>query len=239
MMDFEASQVDMPPVRPLQSHGPLLISSDLSLASWGGLFYLALFLCSKFAIAIPFLPIRSTSETTGARYDPDDPLHFEEAPQDNEASIAYMPYRNRAAAPPVYLLALPLVPISAAIYITATRFFQFYHHGFDLIFGSGIGIISAWFSFRLYHLPVSRGAGWSWGARSRNRAWAIGVGQGGYVGNEGWSDASARVHDPEKARLPDGGLPDVRRTEAPNASGAAILGPGLPGPLENTEIRTS
>jgi hypothetical protein len=39
-------------------------------------------------------------------------------------------------------------------------------------------------------LPLSRGAGWSWGARSRDRAWVVGVGRGGYVGPEGWSSTS-------------------------------------------------
>jgi hypothetical protein len=35
-------------------------------------------------------------------------------------------------------------------------------------------------------MPISRGAGWSWGPRSRDRAFVIGVGRGGYVGDEGW-----------------------------------------------------
>jgi hypothetical protein len=189
------------------------------------MFYLALFLCSKFAIAVPFLPSRSASETVGARYDPDDPLHFEPRAALEDARPPYFPYRNRAAAPPVYLLALPLVPICAAIYITSTRFAQFYHHGFDLMFGSAIGILSSWFSFRLYHLPISRGAGWSWGARSRNRAWGITIGQGGYVGPEGWSNSETQ---------------HLNHAVKPNELGNrtdTILGPGLPGPLEDIEGR--
>ena len=35
-------------------------------------------------------------------------------------------------------------------------------------------------------MPIRRGAGWSWGARSRGRAWGVGVGVAGYVGTEGW-----------------------------------------------------
>jgi hypothetical protein len=46
-------------------------------------------------------------------------------------------------------------------------------------------------------MPISRGAGWSWGARSRDRAWCIGVGRGGYVGLEGWSSASSKRKDVE------------------------------------------
>jgi hypothetical protein len=87
-----------------------------------------------------------------------------------------------------------MIPISLAIYITASRFFQFYHHGFDVIIGSLIGIASSWFSFRWYHLPISRGAGWSWGARSRDRAFAVGVGYGTYVGAEGWSSKRSAQH---------------------------------------------
>jgi hypothetical protein len=55
------------------------------------------------------------------------------------------------------------------------------------LFGSLIGITCAWFSFRFYHLPITRGAGWAWGPRSYDRAWGIGVGRGSYVGTEGWS----------------------------------------------------
>jgi hypothetical protein len=71
-----------------------------------------------------------------------------------------------------------------------------------MIFGSLIGILSAYFAFRYYHLPISQGAGWSWGARSRDRAWAIGVGVPGYVGTEGWTSASRRVG--ERAPAVDG-----------------------------------
>jgi hypothetical protein len=79
-----------------------------------------------------------------------------------------------------------MVPFCAAIYITATRYFQFHHHGFDILFGSLIGIVSSWFSFRWYHLPIRQGSGWSWGARSRDRAWIVPVGVESYVGQEGW-----------------------------------------------------
>jgi len=98
-----------------------------------------------------------------------------------------VPIRYQSAAPPVYTLVLILIPIGAAIYICSTRFTDFRHFGFDLLFGSFIGIVSAWFSFRWYHLPITRGAGWSWGPRSYQRSWGIGVGVGSYVGKEGWS----------------------------------------------------
>lgn len=98
-----------------------------------------------------------------------------------------MPIRYQSAAPPVYTLALVLTPVLTAIYVASTRFTDFRHFGFDLLFGSLIGITTAWFSFRWYHLPITRGAGWAWGPRSYQRAWGIGVGVGSYVGTEGWS----------------------------------------------------
>ena len=98
-----------------------------------------------------------------------------------------VPIRYQSAAPPVYTLLLILTPIGTAIYVCSTRFTDFRHFGFDLLFGSLIGITTAWFSFRWYHLPVTRGAGWAWGPRSYKRAWGIGVGVGSYVGTEGWS----------------------------------------------------
>ncbi|KIW06853.1 hypothetical protein, variant [Verruconis gallopava] len=160
--------------------------------SWSGLLYLALFLASKFAIGIPFLPPKRLTTESPAELDSylgsEDELKNGSAEASGRAAVrSNIPPRNQAAAPPVYLLALPLVPICAAIYITSTRYFQFYHHGFDIIVGSLIGVLSAYFAFRFYHLPISQGAGWSWGARSRDRAFAIGVGVPGYVGPEGWT----------------------------------------------------
>ncbi|KAF2266810.1 PAP2-domain-containing protein [Lojkania enalia] len=167
--------------------------------SWAGLLYLSLFLASKFAVAIPFLPPRPFSTNT-AHTSADSPsnlrsqsiLPIHNKQHTDSMLSAYsegtiVPIRNQAAAPPVYTLVLVLVPICAAIYITSTRFTDYRHFGFDLLFGSFIGTTCAWFSFRWYHLPVRQGAGWAWGPRSYQRSWAIGVGVGSYVGTEGWS----------------------------------------------------
>ncbi|KAF2019035.1 PAP2-domain-containing protein [Aaosphaeria arxii CBS 175.79] len=168
--------------------------------SWAGLLYLTLFLASKFAVAIPFLPPRpfSTNPAHTSAVTPSNlrhnilPLHSKSPTDSSVLSRAYpddqiVPIRYQAAAPPVYTLVLILVPIASAIYVVSTRFTDFRHHGFDMLFGSLIGITTAWFSFRWYHLPVTRGAGWSWGPRSYERAFGIGVGVGSYVGTEGWS----------------------------------------------------
>jgi len=158
------------------------------LASWAGLFYLTLFLASKFSIGLPTLP-------------PSD----EQNPLPPVASTAKMPmlqvttgdmddsartkYRDEAAAPPTYLLVLVFVPLGAAIFITGSRYFNYRHHGFDIISGTIIGIVTAWFSFRWYHLPLGRGSGWSWGPRSPAKAFGVGVGSHGYV------DQLERTHE--------------------------------------------
>jgi hypothetical protein len=170
------------------------------IVSWAGLLYLTLFLASKFAIAIPFLAPRpfSTNPAHTSAVSPSNlrtksilPMHSKATTDDSLSSETQtervIPIRNQAAAAPVYTLVLVLVPIASAIYISSTRFTDYRHHGFDIIFGALIGIICSWFSFRWYHLPIQTGAGWAWGPRTYQRAWGIGVGVGAYVGTEGWS----------------------------------------------------
>ncbi|KAF2833131.1 acid phosphatase/Vanadium-dependent haloperoxidase [Ophiobolus disseminans] len=168
--------------------------------SWAGLLYLTLFLASKFAVAIPFLPPRPystnpayTSAVAPSNLKKKASMAFSAHKQEsNLSSPSYaeeyvVPIRYQNAAPPVYTLILILIPIGAAIYVCASRFVDYRHFGFDILFGSLIGITTSWFSFRFYHLPITRGAGWAWGPRSYDRAWGIGVGHGSYVGTEGWS----------------------------------------------------
>ncbi|EAT85628.2 hypothetical protein SNOG_06977 [Parastagonospora nodorum SN15] len=176
--------------------------------SWAGLLYLTLFLASKFSVAIPFLPHRPYS-TNPAHTSAVAPSNLKKAASvafsKHESSLsspahAYaddhvVPIRYQNAAPPVWTLLLILVPIGSAIYICASRFTDYRHFGFDILFGSLIGITAAWFSFRFYHLPISRGAGWAWGPRSYDRAWGIGVGRGNYVGTEGWSKSGRSETD--------------------------------------------
>ena len=150
------------------------------------MFYLALYLCSKFSVAIPYLlPYSFSSASTTQKplvsptaddvSDPSNGHLFQ--PHDMES----VPPRRQAAAPPAYLFVLPLIPISIATYVASTRYSDFRHHGFDIIFGSLMGIISASISFRMYHLPIRRGAGWSWGPRGVSRAFGIRMGIQGYA----------------------------------------------------------
>ncbi|KAL5113956.1 hypothetical protein ACEQ8H_008174 [Pleosporales sp. CAS-2024a] len=168
--------------------------------SWAGLLYLTLFLASKFSVAIPFLPARPfstnpayTSAIAPSNLKKSASMAFSKqesslsSPAHAYAQEHIVPIRYQNAAPPVWTLLLVLTPVGSAIFVCASRFTDFRHFGFDILFGSLIGITTAWFSFRFYHLPITRGAGWAWGPRSYDRAWGIGVGRGSYVGTEGWS----------------------------------------------------
>ena len=173
--------------------------------SWSGLLYLSLFVCAKFSVTIPYLPLQPTTPLHREAQHPDEtellPLHGRagsgsgDSKKDSAAQRAQpttdVPLYNQAATPPNYGLLFVLIPLAVATYIASTRYSEYWHDGFDVICGTIIGIVAAFFSFRWYHLPIVRGQGWAWGPRSRNRAFAIGVGVGSYVGPEGWASASA------------------------------------------------
>ncbi|KAK4165815.1 PAP2 superfamily-domain-containing protein [Cladorrhinum sp. PSN259] len=89
--------------------------------------------------------------------------------------------RRQAAAPPLYLLAIAVIPFFASVFIAGSRWWDYRHHAFDILFGYAIGLIGAAFSFRYYHLPISRGAGWAWGPRSHDKAFWAGVGSYSYA----------------------------------------------------------
>jgi len=215
--------------------------SGHSSMSWSGLLYLTLFICSKFAIAIPFLPpssynqdaSRTAVENRQSLSLPTHEVHDDSSTTSLTRDAApVVPIRNQAAAPPVYGLILAFLPIFIATYICSTRYSDFRHMGFDILFGALIGIATSWFSFRWYHLPIQQGAGWAWGARSRDRAWAVGVGRLGYVGTEGWgpkkifggaSPNSQRAHLNGAKRV-DASSSDV---EAGLVGRRDMMGPGL------------
>ena len=99
------------------------------------------------------------------------------------------PLRSHAAAPPTYLLLVPLIPIGLAIGISGSRYSDYWHHGFDVVTGSVLGIVTAWLGFRWYHLPISQGGGWAWAPRSPKRAFGKGIGVITYVdSNNRWRE---------------------------------------------------
>lgn len=152
--------------------------------SFAGMSYLALFLCSKFSISIPYLlPYPYRAQRANSAVDPStrDPLMAGEISDQSMTDFNQVPLRDQAAAPPAYLFILPLIPIALATYVAGTRYSDFRHHGFDILFGATMGTVISWTSFRMYHMPIRRSAGWSWGPRSASRAFGTRFGDQGYV----------------------------------------------------------
>ncbi|KAL8688010.1 MAG: hypothetical protein Q9218_005973 [Villophora microphyllina] len=167
--------------------------------SFAGLLYLSLFLASKLRFTIPYLlPFTHTASnnaytgfssttipTTAASKPHSNTSSPPSTSYTNPRQLSVTtPLRDQSAAPPLYLFPIPLIPFCAAIYIASTRFSDFRHHGFDILFGSLMGSVIAIFTFRLYHLPINRGGGWAWGARGPRTAFWTGIGTGGYVVEE-------------------------------------------------------
>jgi len=152
----------------------------------------------SFAITIPFLKYQNLGSKTFS-INADEPL----------------PPRSQAAAPPIYILVFPLIPTCAAIYISTTRYSDFYHHGFNIIIGAILGIASAWLGFRWYHLPIRRGRGWAWAPRSPDQAFSKGIGLLVYA-SEGV--AEVRRKDLESGRLHARGIGEASTLEHPTSS---------------------
>ncbi|KAE8348757.1 phosphatidic acid phosphatase type 2/haloperoxidase [Aspergillus coremiiformis] len=147
--------------------------------AFAGLTYLSLWLCAKFAIGFPYLAHSPFTQDLQAQ---------------NRKTI-----RELGAAPPVLMVILAFVPMAVAFFISASRWFDYRHHAFDIIFGSVMGIVFAWGAFRLYHLPIMRGGGWAWGARSHRRAFFNGVGLPSHIGGDNWSSMKDRSQAEESA----------------------------------------
>lgn len=183
--------------------------SGHSSASAAGLIYLSLFIASKFAITFPFLPPshhggggRAGGSSSSASAFSAFPSRLprrrgagnpqqQQQPTAADGALAggllsqhnddLASARRQAAGPPVYLLIFAVAPFFAAIFISSSRWFDFRHHGFDILFGFLIGTVCAFFAFRWYHLPMSQGAGWAWGPRCADKAFWAGVGSFSYA----------------------------------------------------------
>lgn len=228
--------------------------------SAAGLIYLSLFLASKLAITIPFLaprpygpsptyfsafPSRMTNNNSRTSRSPNssaaDPYHKVESIEmqsnptlSGASENSTIAARNQSAAPPLYLLVTIAIPLLTSIYITATRYSDFRHHGFDVLFGFFLGAVSAIYSFRLYHLPIAQGAGWAWGPRSRDRAFWAGIGVGSYAENKVEDSVVAPRHEHMNGDLEAGG-PSAR---AGGTSGVSDMGRGISNgaPVEDPRV---
>lgn len=147
--------------------------------------YLTLWLASKFSIGFPYLPYFPVEGQDGT---------------DDRSSV-----RARGAAPPVLLMIIAFVPTATAFFISVSRWMDYRHHGFDILFGSAMGIVFAYIGFRMYHMPIQRGAGWAWGPRTGRRAFLRGIGFPSSLGTDSWT----YTRDSHDVRGSNGVEPDV------------------------------
>lgn len=96
--------------------------SGHSTTSWAGLLYLTLYLCSKFAVVLPYLP----EERSEKRTDDTTRRAAKETIEHRETSSPFVGRRGEAAAPPLYLLSLLYIPLCVAIFISASRYYGEY-----------------------------------------------------------------------------------------------------------------
>lgn len=145
--------------------------------SWSGLLYLTFFFCAKLGVKIPSLwsSFLSRQTTTRSTLNEDSDLATNAARREPDYQT-----RDEAAAPPAYLLLLAVVPVCVAFFISISRWFDYRHHGFDIISGAVIGIFFAWLSFHIYQVPIGLGDGWAWAPRARGQAFGLLVGGRSY-----------------------------------------------------------
>lgn len=141
-----------------------------------GLVYLTLFLASKLGVVTPWAP---HPNVPGAIHHSAFPSRIEMASQAGAEPLP-ISLRRQAAGPPIYLLFIALLPFGACIFICASRWYDFQHHGFDILFAFAIGATTSYVAFRFYHMPISQGAGWAWAPRREDAAFWSGVGRQGY-----------------------------------------------------------
>ncbi|EPE04683.1 pap2 domain-containing protein [Ophiostoma piceae UAMH 11346] len=111
-----------------------------------------------------------------------------------------VPMRTSGAAPPLFLLVIVLAPFFGSVFIAASRWFDYRHHGFDILFGYFIGTITGVFAYYMYQVPPSYGAGWAWGPRSADKAFWAGVGSHSWA--TPWPQWPTHARDEEDAYEP-------------------------------------
>lgn len=208
--------------------------SGHSSSAAAGLIYLSLFIASKFAITFPFLMPQPVDKSTAAftafpsrlpRPAAAQPGQLPHAPHQESPTSVLLPQHNaelasarrQAAAPPLYLLIFAAAPFFTAIFIASSRWFDFRHHGFDILFGFIIGTVCAFFGFRWYHLPMSQGAGWAWGPRCSDKAFWAGMGSFSYAMD--WERFDNELPEGEQAAMEDGNANKIRSTASSGSEG--------------------
>lgn len=157
-------------------------------------------MASKFGVTFPFFassaqtaPRSSTAPTQNKPASAGDRRTVDDANTHFQSS-----HHTKAAAAPLWSLVFIFVPIGVAVYIGATRYFDYYHHGFDVLSGSLIGVATGYFGFCWYHGPLGQTRGLAWSPRSRDRAFGVSVGNYGYV-----VDAESKGKEPVQSEEQD------------------------------------
>jgi len=122
--------------------------SGHSSTSFAGLTYLAFFLAEfVFALPLPYVGSPPTSAPTT-----DAPVEGDARSRGIEGERAGV-VKGETSLPrfPVMLAVLVCgIPVLIAAYISSTRFSDFRHHGFDILFGGALGIGAAMLGWRWY-----------------------------------------------------------------------------------------
>jgi membrane-associated phospholipid phosphatase len=122
--------------------------------SSAGLVYLSLWLSARLSVRIPDLNHTSL------------PIHAGSKDKTRHAQSV----SDLQSAPPLWQAAIALCPIVVALFVCASRYADFHHAGIDIVAGAILGTLIGWASFRLYHLPMQRGAGaLTWAPRPRRQ----------------------------------------------------------------------
>lgn len=159
---------------------------------------------------MPFFPRVNPPQSSSTN------LSYTPRPQRSYTAGAAIVYRDEAAAPALWLVLIAYVPIAGAFYISASRYFDYHHHGFDILSGAFIGIVIAVLAFRFYHVPLGHSAGYAWGPRSRSRAFAVGVGRYGWVDVDEEEDDGGIDLGRRHVGSRSVGESDIRSTESRN-----------------------
>lgn len=118
--------------------------SGYATIAFAGLWYLSLYLVSRFTI------VPQRARIPQAHVDGSD----EQSPTAVDTPFLGLQARSRRASAkiirPVIFLVLPYVPLGLAIFIAGTRYFDFRNHGVDVLAGAAVGTVAAQFAFRLY-----------------------------------------------------------------------------------------
>lgn len=105
----------------------------------------------------------------------------------------------------VWRTVIVLIPSLAAAMIAGSRIIDARHHPFDVMFGSALGILVAWASYRQYFPPVSHT--WEKGRAYPMRTWGVALRRpDGMLGTDGqvYSYSSRRVDRTANAMAMDG-----------------------------------